>query len=87
MMIGCGVGGSTMSSNKILDVNINSFQFIKAKFGQYFKNNKNNHIPILSDIQFQINQGNVISIVGDSGCGKTTLGNSIRNKLNKMNIF
>ena len=84
-MIGCDAGGYMMSNNMILDVNINSFQFQSSNPKQYFKKNHNNHISILSDIQFQINQGNVISIVGDSGCGKTTLGKILVNYFNTNN--
>ena len=52
-----------------MNVNVNSFSF-------------ENSGPIISDINFDIPAGSVIGIVGDSGCGKTTLGKLLVNYFN-----
>jgi|ETN02SMinimDraft_4_1059925.scaffolds.fasta_scaffold26892_1 ABC-type dipeptide/oligopeptide/nickel transport system ATPase subunit len=57
------------NNNTVMDIKINNFAF-------------NNSIPILSDISFDIQVGQVIGIVGDSGCGKTTLGKLLVNYYN-----
>lgn len=41
----------------------------------YSVNNHNKEKPILSNISFQINDGEFVSVLGKSGCGKTTLAN------------
>ncbi|MCL6441926.1 MAG: ATP-binding cassette domain-containing protein [Alicyclobacillus sp.] len=35
------------------------------------------HVGALVDVNFQVNQGEVVALVGESGCGKTTLGRVI----------
>ncbi|GAJ00682.1 unnamed protein product, partial [marine sediment metagenome] len=35
------------------------------------------HIKALDDISLDINEGETMGLVGESGCGKTTLGRSI----------
>ena len=52
-----------------MNVNVKSFSF-------------ENSGPIISDINFDIPAGSVIGIVGDSGCGKTTLGKLLVNYFN-----
>ena len=38
-----------------------------------FKEGSENEICILQDSSFYINKGEIVSFVGQSGCGKTTL--------------
>lgn len=38
---------------------------------------KNEKVKILQDINLSINEGEIIALVGESGCGKTTLGKAI----------
>jgi len=57
------------NNTTIMNVNVNSFSF-------------ENSGPIISDINFDIPAGSVIGIVGDSGCGKTTLGKLLVNYFN-----
>ncbi len=57
-----------MSENKqILDV-----QHIHKEF-----NSKGISVKAVSDVSFTVNEGETIGIVGESGCGKTTLGRCI----------
>ncbi len=37
------------------------------------KKGKEKHIPVLRDVNFDVNQGEIVSIVGKSGSGKSTL--------------
>ena len=58
-----------MNNDIILEIN---------KLWQYFRNSKDStkdsYIPLLRDINFDVKVGEVFGIVGESGCGKTTLG-------------
>lgn len=38
-----------------------------------FKNEKNEHVKVLENINIDVEKGNFVSIVGPSGCGKSTL--------------
>lgn len=38
---------------------------------------KNQKVKILQDINLSIGEGEIVALVGESGCGKTTLGKSI----------
>ena len=62
-MIGKDVG---LRMNKILDIKNYSMTFIGEK-----------QKKVLTNINLSINKGEIIALVGDSGCGKTTLGRSI----------
>lgn len=42
-----------------------------------YKNQKGNKIPVLNNIDLQVNQGELVALVGLSGCGKTTILNCI----------
>ncbi|MBW4841413.1 MAG: ATP-binding cassette domain-containing protein [Paenibacillaceae bacterium] len=44
---------------------------------QYPGARKSSPIHAVSDVSFQVNRGEVFSLVGESGCGKTTLGRCI----------
>ena len=37
------------------------------------KKGKEKHIPVLRDVNFDVNDGEIVSIVGKSGSGKSTL--------------
>lgn len=44
---------------------------------QYFKLGNKKTLKAVDDISFEINEGEVFGLVGESGCGKTTTGRSI----------
>ncbi len=44
---------------------------------KYFKTGKRECVYAVDDISFKINRGETVGIVGESGCGKTTLGRTI----------
>lgn len=44
---------------------------IKSLKKSFFNNG--NNVLVLSDIEFQVNQGEFVTIIGPSGCGKSTL--------------
>lgn len=62
------------STRKILRVeNLNkSYSVKKNIFGKTTK-----HFQAVSDVSFSVTQGETLGLVGESGCGKTTLGRSI----------
>lgn len=35
------------------------------------------HVKAINDIEFEINEGETVGLVGESGCGKSTTGNCI----------
>ncbi|WP_294152931.1 ABC transporter ATP-binding protein [uncultured Clostridium sp.] len=43
----------------------------------------NNNIKILKNIDFEINEGEILGIIGESGCGKSTLIRAVSRMLNK----
>ena len=59
-----------ISNSKILTIDDLSFSYGKKK---------NSENLILNNINLDINQGEIIGLVGVSGCGKTTLGKIIVN--------
>lgn len=70
-------GGQTLSSQlrtTVLEVNNLTVQFPIKKnlFGKPVK-----FFNAVDDVSFKVNQGDIVGLVGESGCGKTTLGRSI----------
>ena len=55
-------------------------RFIKSRQLLSLKNNKDNSLVALHDVDFKINDGEIVGLVGESGSGKTTLA-KILNKL------
>ena len=41
------------------------------------------HVHAVDGLSFHINEGETLGLVGESGCGKTTVGKSILNLINK----
>jgi len=59
-------------SEKVLEVNnLNAFYINHGLFGRSTKK------QILFDVSFSVEQGEIMGLVGESGCGKTTLSKSI----------
>jgi phosphonates import ATP-binding protein phnC 3 len=50
---------------------------MKIEFKNVYANYKNNTQPILKNASFEINEGEMVAIIGKSGAGKTTIFNSI----------
>jgi len=44
---------------------------------KYFKYGKNTYLHAVDDINIEIEEGKTLGVVGESGCGKTTLGRTI----------
>lgn len=63
-----------MNQKKLLEVN-NLKQYFPIKGG--FLGRTINHVKAVDDISFDIYEGETLSIVGESGCGKSTTGRSI----------
>ena len=62
-------------SKLILEVNrLNKDFQVKAKTALF---RKPSYVRVLSDVTFELFEGETLSIVGESGCGKTTLGRCI----------
>lgn len=47
---------------------------------------KSSRFPTLSDVSFHINQGEIFGLVGESGCGKTTLIKAILGMLDRAKV-
>ena len=60
---------STILEIKNLSVHFPTKKNIFGKATQYFK--------AVDDVSFSVQQGDIVGLVGESGCGKTTLGRSI----------
>lgn len=60
-------------TNALLDVvGLNKEFQVKPKSAKIFA--KPTKVQVLNDISFEMYEGETLSIVGESGCGKTTLG-------------
>ena len=60
--------------NKIIEIKNLAKSYIPENS---FLSPKKEVLHVLSDINLDINKGEIVSLVGESGCGKTTLGNCI----------
>ncbi len=63
-----------MSTNNLLEVK-NLKQYFPIKGGIFGRTV--NHVKAVDDISFAIKEGETVSIVGESGCGKSTTGRAI----------
>ncbi|MGM0904746.1 MAG: ABC transporter ATP-binding protein [Bacillota bacterium] len=63
-----------MSTNSLLEVK-NLKQYFPIKGGVFGRTI--NHVKAVDDISFSIKEGEMVSIVGESGCGKSTTGRAI----------
>lgn len=61
-------GAFKMSSNIVLDV-----RRVEKNYNTTTREGKENIYSVLKGISFQVHKGEFISIMGSSGCGKTTL--------------
>lgn len=67
-------------SKRILDVNnLNKDFQVKSKTKLF---SKPSYIRVLNNVSFELMEGETLSIVGESGCGKTTLGRCIVRGMN-----
>ena len=55
---------------------------LKFKANDSFLSDKVTYINVLNDVNLKIKRGEILSLVGESGCGKTTLGKCILKLLN-----
>ena len=57
-------------NNRPVELEVNHLQ-------KYFKAGKNRTLKAVDDVSFVIHKGETLGIVGESGCGKTTMGRAI----------
>jgi len=74
-MNGMEKGRSTFIMKKVLLKVNNLKQYFPIKGG--FLGRTVNHVKAVDDISFEIYEGETVSIVGESGCGKSTTGRAI----------
>lgn len=67
--------GATVEDKKVLLKVDQLKQYFPIKGG--FFGRTVNHVKAVDDISFHIYQGETLSIVGESGCGKSTTGRAI----------
>jgi NitT/TauT family transport system ATP-binding protein len=50
-----------------------SVRNVSKTFRQRTSREQDRALPVLRDVSFDVQQGNIVSLIGESGCGKTTL--------------
>lgn len=63
-------------TNPLIEINNYSMAY-KIENDSFLNNNL--YFPVLKNINLEINEGEVLGLVGESGCGKSTLGKCILN--------
>ena len=59
-------------SEPVLEVNnLNVYYTMRGLFGKRIRK------QVLYDVNFQVNQGEILGLVGESGCGKSSLSKTI----------
>jgi ATP-binding cassette subfamily B protein len=58
--------GKKVSKDEVIDPGVIEFENVEFKYDEESD-------PVLSDINFKINKGETLAIIGGTGCGKTTL--------------
>lgn len=64
----CGKGGGCLIIKKLVEV---------VNLKKYFRVGRNQILKAVNDVSMHIYQGETLGVVGESGCGKTTLGRSV----------
>lgn len=65
----------------------NNFPAVEVKNGYKSYSAKGKKVPILFDMNMTVKKGTIYSLLGSSGCGKTTLLNCIVHLQNLVGIF
>jgi ABC-type glutathione transport system ATPase component len=61
-----------LTTEKILDV-----ENLTVIYGRKYGFARSSAIPVVNDVSFSLRQGEILGLIGESGCGKTTLAKAI----------